>query len=780
MQVLYDLQVRLGFLYGGFSSGVTTALGALGRLQQQMTAAGATSAKLNRSLGLLTAGMALTGAGMAGIGVMRGWVTAAATMQEALAQVGIAAKGTQGQLASLVNQSYAVANQTQFSAPQVLLAESVMGQLGFRDPSGKQSPRQVIGGAITDFMRGAEVAQHFQHTNYQAAVTAMSQMAHQFGTYSGAGLARNVALEIGASLASGMSLSEQANVVKYLTPAMKTMGVSPQDALALVAVAHQTGLTMGKGGSNLGALLRGFAPTGAPKHDHALAAMEHFAGGNFYNTQGEFVGIPTAMRLLNRFYDNPTISHEKRGVIAKTALGVQGSTAAAVLGNNTSILQYNAMRGQLAGDTPAWLKQTQHTLNNTLQGQQATLQGNLGSISALLGAPLLSPVGALYKGFVQLTGAIVSFLVLHPGVADFITTFAAVAAGAALIAGPILVAAGAFGILSAAGIVTAGAFLPFTAVVVGVVAAVAGAAWVFTHWAQTVAFLNNPLAALAGKFGPIGQGIMIVFAPLIALVEGFRLLWDWGGKLINWAGGFSGIAKTVGGALGLMGTYFSPLLQMFSALLTLGGHLAAWAGSLPGVAGAISGALWLAFAPLNAAIESLKVLHGFWDWLTSTGTQNHGGASATTAGAAATRANIPTIAQQAHRYTQAHGWETAQHGMWQYQQLVPGKGLTWMNDGRLPVSHPVPHHIPTPPPLIPRKTGGMALIGAGSLQASRTIEVHHHHHGSPVSIAINGADHATSNDLAAVVAKRVRHEITASARWHNRYHGKGLLGMEPT
>jgi len=793
MQVLYDLAVRLSINYGGFSSGATTAMGTLSRLQGQMTAAGATSAKLNRSLGLLAAGMALTGAGMAGVGMLRGWVTAAGTMQEALAQVGIVAKGTQGQLANLVNQSYTVANATQFSAPQVLLAESVMGQLGFRDPSGKQTPRQVIGGAIADFMRGAEVAQHFQHTNYQAAVTAMSQMAHQFGTYSGAGLARNVALEIGASLASGMSLSEQANVVKYLTPAMKTMGVSPQDALALVAVAHQTGLTMGKGGSNLGALLRGFAPTGAPKHDHALAAMEHFAGGAFYNTQGEFVGIPTAMRLLNRFYDNHIISNEKRGVIAKIALGVQGSTAAAVLGNNTSILQYNAMRGQLGGDTPAWLTSVQKTLNNTLQGQQATLQGNLGSIASLLGAPLLSPVGALYKGFVQLTGAIVSFLVLHPGVAAFITTFAAVAAGAALIAGPILVAAGAFGILSAAGIVTAGAFLPFTAVVVGVVAAVAGATWVFTHWGQVVRVLNDPLGAMTGHMGGVAQALLLLFAPTIAIINGFRLLWEWGSKLVTWAGGFGGIAKTVGGAFGAIAAAVAPLVLMFQQLLT-------WADGFRGVGRTIGDALGIAFQPIGLAIDAIKKLMTAYQSLmdklhpalrtkvtepfaypganTSAGAKGHSWATAGSGGGWGTPPYTRPVTHPLTRMDHPRTIATPPRSGWEWMTGVHARTTeTFVHHH--PVIHPVPHHTPAPP-LIPRKTGGMALIGAGSLQASRTIEVHHHHHGSPVSIAINGADHATSNDLAAVVAKRVRHEITASARWHNRYHGKGMLGMEPT
>jgi len=843
MQVLYDLHVRLRFSYGGFSSGVTTALGALARLQQQMTAAGATSAKLHRSLGLLAAGMALTGAGMAGVGVMRGWVTAAGTMQEALAQVGIVAKGTQGQLASLVNQSYTVANQTQFSAPQVLRAESIMGGLNFRDPLGKQTPRQVIGGAIADFMRAAEVAQHFQGTNYEASVKALSQMSHMMGVYSGPVLAKNVALEMGASLASGMSLPEQATALRYLAPAMKTMNLTSRDALALVAVAHQTGLTQGRGASNLGAMLRGLALTGAPRHDRNLLAMEKLAGGNFYNASGQFVGLPETMRLFNQFYrrqntvfNGRKITPEMVGQFARNALLVQGSQAAAVLGSDTSLRQFNATRAQIGGDTPAWLKGVQNTLNMTLQGQLATLKGNLSSISALLGAPLMGPLGVVVHGFVELTGWVVTLLKTHPQMASFIATFAAVATAAALIAGPLLVAAGAFGILSAAGIVTAGTFLPFTAAVVGVVAAIAGAVWVFTHWGQTLAFLRNPLGALSGQFGVIGQVIAAALIPVGLMVAPFVALGLAIAHVIAWAGGFAGIGRTIGAVFGVIGR-------------TVGGSLATLGGAFS-VIGLLAGTLMLALSPLARFVGTVlgAVFKGAGDYLTTTflrPIQNVVLAVQGAIGWFLTWSKTITIVKDAvgwlgdkmkgfleflgvlHRGPAApphavivgpsvplgiHAlggttvglpltipavhFPPAPHLIGSVPRAKPGQvthptsghaGYVWQDPWAFtPPVHPTPPALTTPrrigppaPPLIPHKSGGMALIGAGSIhQTHQTTEVHHH----PVSLTmnINGADHATSNDLAAAVAKRVRHEITAQARWHNRYHGKGLLGMEPT
>jgi len=57
-------------------------------------AAHATLAKAQGGLGKMVVGASLVGIGLAGISAMKGAVTAAGSMQDALAQVGIAAQGT--------------------------------------------------------------------------------------------------------------------------------------------------------------------------------------------------------------------------------------------------------------------------------------------------------------------------------------------------------------------------------------------------------------------------------------------------------------------------------------------------------------------------------------------------------------------------------------------------------------------------------------------------------------------------------------------------------------
>ncbi len=567
MTSMYDIGIKLSLDATGVASGVAGVMGMFQRLHTQTLALGGSMDAFNRSMGMMGAGMALTGAGMAGIGVMRGWASAAGQMQDQLVQVGIAAKGTQAQLQALSSQSFAVASVTQFSAPVVLGMEQTMARMGFRDPTGKQQQRQVIGAAIPDFARAAEIDAHFMHQSAQSTVEALTQQAHMFGAYSGAALSKNVALATGAGLASGMTTSQQSNVLRYLMPAVKTLNVPTVDTYALAALANQTGLTQGKGGSNLGALFRYMTPGGSKAHQQGLAQIEQLGGGSFFNQQGQFAGIPAALGVINRFMDNRGITPEQRMIDLNNAFKVQGAQAASVLGNDTSLHQFGAIRQQILPDTPAWMTGVQGQLNQTLPGQLTTLQTNLQSISALLGAQLLPVLAPVIHGLVELTGGVLAFLRTHEGVARFIVTFTAVSTAAALIAGPILVAAGAFGVLSLAGISVSAAFLPVTATVLGVMGAITAATLVIQNWSTIT-------GALTGRLGPLWQVVSIGAAGLGVLAVAF-------------------------GAVVAVNGLYATALAAGIALTT------AFSGAT-GIAAAVSGAAAGAYGILNAAVVALS------------------------------------------------------------------------------------------------------------------------------------------------------------------------------
>jgi len=547
MTSMYDIGIKLSLDSSGVSSGVMGIMSVFQRLHTQVLATGGSMDAFNRSMGMMAGGMALTGAGMAGIGVMRGWANAAGQMQDQLVQVGIAAKGTQAQLQALYSQSFAVAGQTQFSAPVVLGMEQTMARMGFRDPTGKQTQRQVIGSAIPDFARAAEIDAHFMHQSAQSTVEALTQQAHMFGAYSGAALSKNVALATGAGLASGMTTSQQSNVLRYLMPAVKSLGVPAVDAYALAALANQTGLTMGRGGSNLGALFRYMTPGGSKAHQQGLAQIEQLGGGSFFNQQGQFAGIPAALGVINRFMDNRGITPEQRMVDLNNAFKVQGAQAASVLGNDTSMRQFGAIRQQILPDTPAWMKGVQGQLNAVLPGQLTTLQTNLQSISALLGAQLLPALAPVIHGLVELTTGVLGFLRTHEGIARFVVTFTAVSTAAALIAGPIFVAAGAFGVMAAAGVTVDIAFLPLTATILGVIAAIGAMALVIQNW-------DTVTAALTGRLGPLWQGVgvgVMALMPITGVIGGIILVFK----------GWNDMTRTLSGTLSLLPARLGPLWQ---------------------------------------------------------------------------------------------------------------------------------------------------------------------------------------------------------------------------
>ncbi len=601
MDSLYSISVRLGLDATGFSGAAALATTVLQKLEQQAIATSGSTAGLGKSLSMVAGGMALLVGGMAGVHVLESWTTAAGRMQDALTQVGIAAGGTQAQLHALFNQSFGVANQTQYSGSDVLSMDQIMARMGFRDLSGKQTQRQVIGQAIPDFARAAEIIQHFTGTGYQETVTALAQQAHMFGAYSGEALKQNVAWATGAALVSHMTPSQEVNVMRYMAPAVKSGQLTSLDAMTLAALGNQTGLTVGgRAASSIGTLLRELSPNGSKKHDDALAQIERLGGGDFYQ-HGKLVAPDTWLGILNKFYDATKGDQPLQTYLAKNGLLVQGQQAASVLGSNTSIAQYAAIHAQLMKDTPGWAVTTQGQVNATLPGQLQTLTGNLGSIQSLLGTQLLPALAPVIHGFVELTGGIVSLLTLHPELAQFIVTFTAVSTAAALIAGPILVAAGAFGILSAAGVVTAGAFLPFTATVLGILAAVTLVTFAVTHWGTVMDAFSGKLgsawqvvslgAVAIGATIAVGQVASAVFGVLSAatfvLSGGFGVAALAGGALDVLLGGVSAVAAAAAFGYGLLDV----------AVMALSGGF--------GIASIAAGALDLLLAPYTIPIMAI-------------------------------------------------------------------------------------------------------------------------------------------------------------------------------
>jgi len=225
------------------------------------------------------------------------------------------------------------------------------------------------------------------------------------------------------------------------------------------------------------------------------------------------VPFPTALGILNRFYDSHGITNEQRGVVARNAFAASGSTAAAVLGNDTSVGQFGAIRTSIAQWTPQKLTDTQTKLNETLIHQVATLRTNMGSLAAILGKPLLLDATGAVHNLVLLTDKLIAFTTTHPAFTAMVAKFVEVGSIAALIAGPVIMLAGTLGALSVAGglvatgfgiMGTAAGFLalglaPLLIEFIPFIALAAGAVYIFEHWTNISRLLGQMLGWVGDK-----------------------------------------------------------------------------------------------------------------------------------------------------------------------------------------------------------------------------------------------------------------------------------------
>jgi len=780
----YDIGVRLSMSTAGFGAGAGIAMKLLGDLDGKSTQAEAAISKLAGSMGLtnnafvrnantmgmyqtqigamttahnnlatamggvtkMAIGAGLLGVSAVGVSAITGWVSAAGTMQDALTQVGIAAQGTKGQLQDLFTQSFNVANATQYSAGQVLAMDQIMGRMNFNDPTNKLSQRQVIHAAIPQFARAAEIAQHFQGTGYEETITGLAQQAHMLGSYSGTALARNVGYSTELGIVSHMTAQEQARALSYLTPSLKTGQLDPLDAMALVAVSNQTGLNQGKGGSNLGALLRGLAPTGAHKHDTALQRIEQLGGGNFYDATGNAVPLTTALGILNRFYDSKNVTNEARGVIALHGLGVQGARAASVLGSDLSIGQFKGLRARIAGGTPAASVEEQRQLDATLPGQLHTLTGNMGSLAAIMGTGLLPVIAPIAHGFVLMTGALVDFLSHHQEVAQFVGTFVLAGTIVTGLGGAFLLASGAVAVLTASGVLAEGALAPFLITALGVSVAIAAGVLIWQHW-------GTIMDALSGQFGGVWQVLTVGVAAIGATIAVGQVASAVFGALsaatFVLSGGF-GVAALAGGALDLLlgGVSAVAAAAAFGYGL-LDAAVMALSGGF-GIAAIAAGALDLLLSPYTVPIMAIIAAVGgaiyvFQNWskvstilgnvfgwlgdklrgfLTFLGILHDGGLHVGSSGVTAPQASAYNAA---HPYAPPINAHT--HGHWRAYR----GGATWVPD-----PSPAPSH------------------GA----AGSSVTTHHHGPITVGPIHVHGAAQHDPHALAKLVAAEVQAAIS--------------------
>ncbi len=612
MGTFYDMAIRLSMTTTGMTAGANAAIAMVQRLHTQAGLTGTQIDKLGKSLALFAIGAALTGAGLAGVGILKTWTKAAADLQSAMEGVALATTGTPKQLAALHQQTFITANKTQFSAVDIGNIEKIAATNGLNQ-------RDVLLRVVPTLGNLAEIDNRLRGIAYTASVPAAITVAHDFQSYpKNAAQAKgfNSLLDLfgRSQLVAGTSPDQMARLITYLAPARSALGISPQDIIATAALASNVGLSSGHGGgSTVAALFRTIVPamtTFGAAHNRALMSVEKAGKGSFFDSKGQFEGVANMLNVVMRAMA-ATPSHERRLGLLQAAFQTTGSRAFSLLATPGAIGRYQSIQGLLGPHGLPSTQAMQTGLNSTIQGQMATFQGNLTSIKALLGQQLLPAIAPVLHAFVELTGSIVTLLRTHPQVAQFVTTLLAVSTAAALIAGPVLMAAGAFGILSAAGFTFDLAFLPFTAIILGIVAAVTAVTLVITHWSDIMAWAGQHATLLHN----ILFGLSILFPPLGIVIGVAVLAFQYWGDIVH-------VVQTI---LSAFGTFLRPFAAVFGPLLQAIGLLAGGLWTVLNTTDMLKSSLSSLSAPFVVLGTDINTAHKALDALLAK--LPHGGAS---------------------------------------------------------------------------------------------------------------------------------------------------------
>ncbi len=482
------------------------------QVQGQAGLTGAQVDKLGRSLKMFAAGAALTGAGMVGVGLLKTWTKAAADLQSAMMGVQLATTGTAKQLAALHQQTFITANKTQFSAVDIGNIEKIAATNGLNQ-------RDVLLRVVPTLGNLAEIDSRLRGIAYTASVPAAITVAHDFQAYpKNAAQAKgfNSLLDLfgRSQLVAGTSPEQMARLVTYLAPARSALHMSPQDIISTAALASNVGLAGGHGGgSTVAALFRTIVPsmtTFNAAHNRALMSVEKAGRGSFFDSKGQFEGVANMLNVVMRAMA-ATPSQERRLGLLQAAFQTTGARAFSLLATPGAVSRYQSIQGLLGPNGLPSTQKMQTGLNSTMQGQLATLQGNLRSISALLGEQLLPILAPIVHGLVQMSGALVTFLRVHPQITKFIAVMTLVTTTVALVVGPLLMLVGVLGAISVGfevlgaelGVIATVGLAPFLVAILAVGAVITGVVLIIMNWKTILHEVGAGLHNLAVMFGLI-------------------------------------------------------------------------------------------------------------------------------------------------------------------------------------------------------------------------------------------------------------------------------------
>jgi len=670
MNPVYDLQIRLSWQAPGFGTGValamqqlrglTTSIGeaergmqAYQRLTAQLAAAGAPTGgalaglaqqgqalqgyqrqveSTNASLSQLVGGGLITAGALGIVGVLKPAINTAAQWQQALVLVGQATTTTgetsrqaAQDLQNLNTAAIALSGPRMFSATQVFQAERTAATSGIND-------RRTLLNALPQLLNVAEIDQHQRGIPIDESVRASVELAHMFQrwpTKTADIPAFNAMLDTFArsQLVSGMSPSQSVTALSYLAPAAQAFHLKPEDVMSFTALAANAGvLAGGRGGAGLANVFYALAPALGHRtsmRNTSMAALMR-AGGT---TWGALTSEPsdrfipdllnTVMKAMASLH-GPNAQVQRLSLL-RTAFGVSALRALAPLTTDAAATRDASIRHAINGGPGGLLggAAMQAQLNQTVTGQGITAQTTLSNIGGIFATQMLPTVLTLLQAVNAVLGAIVDFGMAHSGLMQVAGDVALAAVAVGLIVGPLTMAAGALGLLQLALEAVDLKLVPVLVSAGLLTVVVAGALLVWQNW-------STIMDAFSGRFGVLIQFFSVFGATITVSLLAIRA----------WAA-MQAVAATAttlfSGGVGLLGLAFGALdIAMLPVTLIILGIAAAVAAivvvwthwddimrTLHSHLGPFGAALVVAFTPILAAVEGVKLLIQAWQWVQS-------------------------------------------------------------------------------------------------------------------------------------------------------------------
>ncbi len=509
-------------------------------------------ARAQRGANMIGAGVASFGVGMAGVGVLKGWITDAGALELAMNNVRLATGATSAQLDAMQRSDIKIALSNQMDITSVEALRAKAASSGLNDMT-------KLNALMPELSRFAEVMRATKNYTAEESATTGVQFAHIFQGYKPEQIKPLLDQFARALQTSSATPNEFIHTLSGFAGVAKTMyGSGPgqaqkssSDAIAMTSLLDNLGQG-GRGGTQLRALLLNsmdmLSARGAI-HNKALNYLEKEAHGSFFDKSGQFIGMANMMDVLMRA--NAAINNPKNSAtIDRAALTAGGAALAGMLGDPAVVDRFKAIRTEVSGKGSLFsLDASQQFVNQTQVGRFNQLQANMDTISALMGQKLMPAVVAVATAFTQLTAGIIDFADQHPLITQIVADTALVATALALIAAPILLVSGALSILGPVALGLGGALGTVAGVLAGIGlgpllligAAIVGTVLVITHWGETVKILGD-------LFSGLGTGLHGMI--------------DWMRSHIP---GFAGATDALGNALSGHDDPHRPLLNPYTA-----------------------------------------------------------------------------------------------------------------------------------------------------------------------------------------------------------------------